>query len=437
MQRENTQYDFVNNTMPQGQPIPGLTNQDGSQIIAPKMDNEKKKELKKKLATYAGAGVAGAGLGIAGIFAAGKIQAASIDDSHRSETEETDAPTSAPASEPATASAPAPASAPETETKPTMGEDGDTGKTTHTEDIDKPEPPTPPEPPPPPTPITHPTPPTPDNEEGVKVFGIYETEDGRYLADVRVNGHVGVMLDVDGDGVFDGMLVDVNDNGEFEDEEAFDIQNAGITLEHLATMIEEPIDNPGPMYTTYDGEKNEDPDPAAESDSNEDEDEMEELVSHKDSDIEILDYTGEAETEDDVAPDDGLAEISLTDDPSGEVYVVDEPSDSIIDVDEYPDSDVVLTEAEVVEISIDEVEPVVPEVEPEVAEVEPMVVEADIVVGADSVDVIDDPQYDGMPDTVDVSVPDTEFEVSDHGLGMSDDTMPDFCNDAEDSSLYI
>jgi len=50
------------------------------------------------------------------------------------------------------------------------------------------------------------------------------------VATIQYRGHAGVMADVDQDGRADVAMIDMNDNGNFEDEEIHDIQHANVSM---------------------------------------------------------------------------------------------------------------------------------------------------------------------------------------------------------------
>lgn len=62
-----------------------------------------------------------------------------------------------------------------------------------------------------------------------------EAGTGRAFINVTVDGHEAIVVDNDGDGIADAMILDANDNGEIDEGEISDISEAGISIEGLAS----------------------------------------------------------------------------------------------------------------------------------------------------------------------------------------------------------
>jgi hypothetical protein len=88
-----------------------------------------------------------------------------------------------------------------------------------------------------------PTPSTvPGDDSGVEVLGVYHDDsNGANLAHLEIDGHNAVMVDVDGDMVFDAMAEDLNDDGQISDNEVADIHDVGITVEHLGGFTDDAL----------------------------------------------------------------------------------------------------------------------------------------------------------------------------------------------------
>ena len=91
---------------------------------------------------------------------------------------------------------------------------------------------------------------TSDDSDGIEVhvLGVEENvEMGNgelaNLGIAEVEGHSALFIDMDADGTFDLLAVDVNDNGYVDDNEVMDINEADIDVETLASHIEpDPVD---------------------------------------------------------------------------------------------------------------------------------------------------------------------------------------------------
>lgn len=87
-----------------------------------------------------------------------------------------------------------------------------------------------------------PTPePDSDTDEDGEYAGSYivhgitrEAGTGRAFINVTVDGHEAIVVDNDGDGMADAMILDANDNGEIDEGEISDITEARISIEGLA-----------------------------------------------------------------------------------------------------------------------------------------------------------------------------------------------------------
>lgn len=78
-------------------------------------------------------------------------------------------------------------------------------------------------------------------EIDVHIVGLaeIETEDGAVQVGYgEVDGQNAMFADVDGDGEVDTVLIDLNDNGELDDNEIFDIEGSGVTMADLAAEAE-------------------------------------------------------------------------------------------------------------------------------------------------------------------------------------------------------
>lgn len=77
-------------------------------------------------------------------------------------------------------------------------------------------------------------------EPDIQILGVqqYVDEDGSVMnaGFASVDGEPVVMIDVEGNGVFDGMWHDVNHNGQMEADEVIDISDSGATVDEFAEM---------------------------------------------------------------------------------------------------------------------------------------------------------------------------------------------------------
>lgn len=72
-----------------------------------------------------------------------------------------------------------------------------------------------------------------DNAE-VQVIEVGSTGEGGYYATAQVDGHAAVFVDGNGDGVVDVLGIDVNNNGQLEDNEVMDVSDRGVAMHDLA-----------------------------------------------------------------------------------------------------------------------------------------------------------------------------------------------------------
>lgn len=80
-----------------------------------------------------------------------------------------------------------------------------------------------------------------DSESEVEVLGIMQDADtGAIVAGMTVDGQEAIVVDFDGDLTFDILATDANNNGLLENNEVVDIQNQGITVDGLSSLM-----NPG------------------------------------------------------------------------------------------------------------------------------------------------------------------------------------------------
>lgn len=79
-------------------------------------------------------------------------------------------------------------------------------------------------------------------DDEVVILGVsnVEMEDGSevVVGSMTVDGNEVVVIDVDNDGVFDGMIADTNGDGTIDASEVIDIQDSGLTVEQFAGMAE-------------------------------------------------------------------------------------------------------------------------------------------------------------------------------------------------------
>lgn len=71
-------------------------------------------------------------------------------------------------------------------------------------------------------------------QEDIEVLGVvHDTETGMNFAGLSVNGQEAVLVDVDGDEVFDAIASDLNNDGQISDNEVADVSQAGISVSTL------------------------------------------------------------------------------------------------------------------------------------------------------------------------------------------------------------
>ncbi len=79
------------------------------------------------------------------------------------------------------------------------------------------------------------------NDDDVQIVGVEEVTlaDGSTatMAQANVDGHDVYMVDVDQDGVFDVAAMDVNGNGQLDDNEIMDISSQGVTMNGTASTV--------------------------------------------------------------------------------------------------------------------------------------------------------------------------------------------------------
>lgn len=128
-----------------------------------------------------------------------------------------------------------------------------------------------PEPEPEPEPIIEPepNPTTPStSEEGLHVVGYREVDlgDGETadVLDITMDGHEGMIVDVDSDGLADAIGVDMNDDGYYADDEVVDISDESIAMVDIVTdyydpnasstqdYVQEQVVDDTPVYETND-----------------------------------------------------------------------------------------------------------------------------------------------------------------------------------------
>ena len=89
--------------------------------------------------------------------------------------------------------------------------------------------------------------PTPEQEVTVEVLSVQTIEDEQGnamdVAVVKVNGHDGVIADVDRDGTADVLLVDANDNGVIENNEFADLRGQGVEMAALSAQVQDTPEN--------------------------------------------------------------------------------------------------------------------------------------------------------------------------------------------------
>lgn len=76
-----------------------------------------------------------------------------------------------------------------------------------------------------------------EHEPEIEVVSIVQdAETGNSYVELRVDGHESYFIDEDGDGIYDTMLTDTNDNGQLDEGEMFDISGSGFTMESVAAQ---------------------------------------------------------------------------------------------------------------------------------------------------------------------------------------------------------
>lgn len=89
----------------------------------------------------------------------------------------------------------------------------------------------------------------PEEEHSYEIIRIHESEDGTVTAYGTEDGHICVLVDSDGDGVFDTKYVDLNDDGSLQAGEQLSIPaSAGLTVDWAIDSLEpvEPEDDYDP-----------------------------------------------------------------------------------------------------------------------------------------------------------------------------------------------
>lgn len=88
-----------------------------------------------------------------------------------------------------------------------------------------------------------------DNENDIQILGVsQDVSTGYNVGHLSVDGEEVVVVDVDGDMVFDSMVVDVNNDGEITPDEIIDIRQHSLTLDGLSGHSEiliNPLDSSG------------------------------------------------------------------------------------------------------------------------------------------------------------------------------------------------
>ena len=95
------------------------------------------------------------------------------------------------------------------------------------------------------------------------------------VVDMNVNGHQGLMIDQDGDGIIDQIIVDANDNGQVDEGEAVDVSEQGILIEDVAQSAGVEVINVDQQHTGGEEETYDEP--------------IEEETGDDDQDIDITD----------------------------------------------------------------------------------------------------------------------------------------------------
>lgn len=82
----------------------------------------------------------------------------------------------------------------------------------------------------------------------MEVDKVVHDEDGGVTATGHVNGHVAMMVDIDGDGKFDGLFIDENDDGEVGRSEIVNLQQSNINIS--VAQVESQINHETPAPPT-------------------------------------------------------------------------------------------------------------------------------------------------------------------------------------------
>ena len=86
------------------------------------------------------------------------------------------------------------------------------------------------------------------DDQEVEVLGVvHDNDSNTNVAAMVVDGHDAIMVDVDNDGVFDVMAVDVNGDGQVSDNEMASVAAATLTVSEVNNMAM------GDLYATNDG----------------------------------------------------------------------------------------------------------------------------------------------------------------------------------------
>lgn len=145
-----------------------------------------------------------------------------------------------------------------------------------------PEPPVTPEPQPEPEPrvvervvvreVQAPAPPQPQHHEDnnitydidsadVQVIEVGQTGEGGYYATAQIDGHAAVYVDADGDGKVDVLGIDVNNDGQLQNNEIMDVSDRNVSMHDLAAAANNeprptPASDPEPEIRVTDVEHN-------------------------------------------------------------------------------------------------------------------------------------------------------------------------------------
>lgn len=85
-------------------------------------------------------------------------------------------------------------------------------------------------------------------DQEVEVLGVaYDSDNNANIAAMVVDGHDAIMVDMDNDGVFDVMAVDVNGDRQVSDNEIVSVAEANLTVSEVNNMAM------GDLYATNDG----------------------------------------------------------------------------------------------------------------------------------------------------------------------------------------